>query len=43
MPFLLEERPDVERMLTAAVDALEMVVIEGIDQAMQEYNRKADV
>ena len=43
MPFLLEERPDVERMLGAAADALEMVISEGIDQAMQEYNRKADV
>ncbi len=43
MPFLLEERPDVDRMLTTAADALEMVVTEGIDQAMQGYNRKADV
>lgn len=43
MPFLLEERPEVDRMLTTAANALEMVVTEGIDQAMQEYNRKADV
>ena len=42
MPFLLEERPEVERMLSAAADALEMMIDEGIDQAMQEYNRKAD-
>ncbi len=42
MPFLLEERPDVDAMLETAVEALEMAVTEGMDKAMQEYNRKAD-
>jgi PTH1 family peptidyl-tRNA hydrolase len=42
MPFLLEERPEAERMLSAAADALETIIDDGIDQAMQEYNRKAD-
>jgi PTH1 family peptidyl-tRNA hydrolase len=41
MPFLLEELPDVERMIEEAADALEMVVVEGIEKAMQAYNRKA--
>ena len=41
MPFLLEERSDVDRMLASAADALEMVIAEGMDKAMQAYNRKA--
>ena len=42
LPFLEEERPRVEEMLVMAADALETVVTEGIDEAMQRYNRRAE-
>ena len=40
MPFLEEERRDAARLSESAADALERVIDEGLDRAMQEYNRK---
>ncbi len=40
MPFLEEERKTVADMLESAVEALETILAEGLDQAMQEYNRR---
>jgi PTH1 family peptidyl-tRNA hydrolase len=38
--FRDEEEAEVEEMIGTAVDALEVVVGEGLDPAMQRYNRK---
>ena len=38
-PFLSEESEEVERMLCAAIDALEAVLREGLETAMQTFNR----
>lgn len=40
MPFLEEERKAAGELLESAVDALETIVEEGLDQAMQIYNRR---
>jgi PTH1 family peptidyl-tRNA hydrolase len=42
LPFMQEETPEVERMLVTAADALETIIADGIDHAMQVYNRRAD-
>ena len=40
-PFLDEEIPLVRGMLTRAVEAVEVSINEGIQEAMQRYNRRA--
>lgn len=40
MPFLEEERERVSELLETAADALETIVHQDIDQAMQAYNRR---
>lgn len=37
-PFLAEERPEVERVVTEAVSALESLVTEGVGAAMNRFN-----
>jgi PTH1 family peptidyl-tRNA hydrolase len=42
MPFLAEEREAAGELLESAADALETIVKEGLDRAMQVYNRRSD-
>ncbi|UCF06639.1 MAG: aminoacyl-tRNA hydrolase [bacterium] len=39
-PFLAEEREDVEQMIATAALALELIIREGLEAAMQTFNRK---
>ena len=41
-PFTPDERPVVEGMLDDAVAALELLLREGVDSAMNEFNRQRD-
>jgi PTH1 family peptidyl-tRNA hydrolase len=42
-PFTPDERPVVEAMVDAAVAAIEQALREGIESAMNEFNRRRDV
>ena len=38
--FSKEEREDIDRIESIAVDALKTIIIDGIDSAMNKYNNR---